>query len=448
MNTTGSSSISDRPGRAGSFGFSVWAIVAAFSTYFCMYAFRKPFTAATFDDASLTQGSALLQNIGFKTLLVTSQLAGYTLSKFLGIKFVSEMPASRRVAGILLLIGTAEAALFLFAITPPPWNFIWMFMNGLSLGMVFGLVLAFLEGRQVTEALTAGLCASFILASGVVKSVGRRLIEDGVSEFWMPFWTGMIFVPPLLVGVWMLSRIPQPSETDVAHRARRPPMTRSERRAFLRRHATGLSGLLFIFVLLTVLRSIRDDFAVEIWKNLGIDRKPDVFARSEFWVMIAVTAVSGAAIVIRNNRVAFLTSLMLVGLGFALILATVSGHRAGWLSPFPFMVLLGLGMYVPYVIFHTTIFERLIAASRETGNLGYLMYLADSLGYLGYVVLMIAKNCMSEDMNYLRLLNDASVLISVVALAVLAVVAVHYSRRLSRVNPAPGMIPAAAVPDD
>ena len=225
-------------------------------------------------------------------------------------------------------------------------------------------------------------------------------------------------------------------------------MTRSERRAFLRRHATGLSGLLFIFVLLTVLRSIRDDFAVEIWKNLGIDRKPDVFARSEFWVMIAVTAVSGAAIVIRNNRVAFLTSLMLVGLGFALILATVSGHRAGWLSPFPFMVLLGLGMYVPYVIFHTTIFERLIAASRETGNLGYLMYLADSLGYLGYVVLMIAKNCMSEDMNYLRLLNDASVLISVVALAVLAVVAVHYSRRLSRVNPAPGMIPAAAVPDD
>jgi hypothetical protein len=31
----------------GGWVFSAWCLVAAFGTYFCMYAFRKPFTAAT-----------------------------------------------------------------------------------------------------------------------------------------------------------------------------------------------------------------------------------------------------------------------------------------------------------------------------------------------------------------------------------------------------------------
>ena len=39
------------------------AAAAAFAAYFCMYAFRKPFTAATFEGLSLW-------GLGFKTVLV------------------------------------------------------------------------------------------------------------------------------------------------------------------------------------------------------------------------------------------------------------------------------------------------------------------------------------------------------------------------------------------
>ena len=55
------------------------------------------------------------------------------------------------------------------------------------------------------------------------------------------------------------------------------------------------------------------------------------------------------------------------------------------------MVLTGLGLYLPYVLVHTTLFERLMAVTRDGGNLGFLMYLADSAGYMGYVGLMLAK---------------------------------------------------------
>ena len=36
--------------------------------------------------------------------------------------------------------------------------------------LVFGLVLGFLEGRRMTEAFVAGLCASFILADGITTT--------------------------------------------------------------------------------------------------------------------------------------------------------------------------------------------------------------------------------------------------------------------------------------
>ena len=81
-----------------------------------------------------------------------------------------------------------------------------------------------------------------------------------------------------------------------------------------------------------------------------------------------------------------------------------------------FMVLLGLGMYIPYVAFHTTVFERMIAAFRETGTIGYLMYLADAIGYLGYVSVMIFRNTTSGELDFLNLLIWISVAVAVISL--------------------------------
>ncbi len=391
-----------------------------------MYAFRKPFTAGTFETITFA-------GLAFKPILIAAQVAGYTLSKFLGIKYVSEMPANRRAIGIVLLIGIAELALLLFAITPPPYNFVMLFLNGLPLGMVFGLVLAFLEGRRMTEALAAGLCASFIVSSGIVKSVGRYLIEmAGVSEFWMPFLTGLIFIVPLLVFVWMLNHIPAPSSEDILHRSERIPMNRDDRRAFFKRHAFGLIGLISIYILLTVMRSMRDDFAVEIWRDLGEVGEPSIFARSEMLVMLGVVVVNGAAITISSNRRAFLSALMLVTSGYAVILITLYAYWNNWVSAFPFMVFAGFGMYVPYVAFHTTLFERLIAVFRERGTIGYLMYLADATGYLAYVGLIICKNLLPATVNFLQLFMASSLLIAAVSAIMTIALMAYYHRRIPR----------------
>jgi hypothetical protein len=291
--------------------------------------------------------------------------------------------------------------LLLFALVPAPWNFICLFVNGLPLGMVFGLVLGFLEGRRATEVLAAGLCASFILADGVTKSVGSYLLVAGVDEFWMPFGAGAVFAVPLLVFVSMLAQIPSPTENDELHRSRRTPMTREDRRLLFLKYATGLTMLVGVYLLLTILRSVRADFAPEIWKGLGQAAPPALFVRSEIYVMFGVVIINGLAAIIIDNRRAFFAAMAASITGFCLVVLTLIGLKNVWFGGFQFMVLIGLGLYLPYVAVHTTIFERLIAMTGEKGNIGFLMYLADSFGYLGYIAVMLARGTSKSNAGFL-----------------------------------------------
>lgn len=390
---------------------SAWALVAAFGAYFCMYGFRKPFTAATYEEQTLWWG------FGYKAVLVTAQVLGYTLSKFIGIRVIAQMRPEHRARTLWLFVGLAQAALLLFALVPAPWNCLCLFLNGLPLGMVFGLVLGWLEGRRVTEVLTAGLCASFILADGVTKSVGAYLLAAGVPPFWMPFAAGLVFALPFGLFVWMLQRIPPPTTYDIAQRNERLPMTRAERRALFAKYAMGLSLLIGVYLLLTILRSVRADFAPEIWQGLGFTGQPTVFTRSELFVMFGVVVANGLAVLIRNNRRAFFTAISISLFGFVLAGVALLGWRRGWFDGFAFMVLIGLGLYLPYVAVHTTVFERLLAMTGDKGNLGFLMYLADAFGYLGYVAVMLGRNVVPTNQSFVEFF--VWVAGSVTALAVL-----------------------------
>lgn len=113
--------------------FTLVATVAAFGAYTAMYAFRKPFSAATFSGQEIG-------GVPLKVLLVVAQLVGYTCSKFLGIKVVSEAGAGRRIALVAGLIGVAFVPLILLPWVPPWARVACLFVNGLPLGMIWGLI--------------------------------------------------------------------------------------------------------------------------------------------------------------------------------------------------------------------------------------------------------------------------------------------------------------------
>jgi len=404
---------------------TVFIMTAAFITYCSMYAFRKPFTAATFEGLTVW-------GIDLKIVLVSSQVIGYMLSKFIGIYVVSSMPSSKRILFIVLLLGISWLSLLGFAMVPVRYMWIMMFLNGLPLGMIWGLVFSFLEGRRNTELLGAGMSASFIVSSGLVKSVGKTLVEDfSVTENWMPFITGSLFIPLLFLGIWMLSRINPPDEMDIASRSERVPMSGKDRTHFLRSFAFGIIWVVIIYVALSIYRDLRDNFAVELWDQLGYANRSSILLVAEIPISVAVLIITAFMVLIKRNSTAFYSTLgMIFGGGVLLIITTILFVN-NLISPAFWMILSGFGLYLSYVSYHTMLFERWIAMFRIKSNIGFLMYLADSFGYMGSVLVLFGKNIFQPNLNWLSFMTKFSYVTGGL-IVVLSIVSVSYFKQKER----------------
>ena len=401
--------------------FIAFGAVAAFCTYACMYAFRKGITAVIFEGMSYA-------GISYKIWLITAQVLGYAVSKRIGVKVVSEMRPAQRALYILIFIGLAELALLGFALTPPPYNIVFLFLNGLPLGMVYGIMLGFLEGRRQTDALVAGLTASFIFASGFVKTVALTIRSAwGVSEFWLPFVTGLLFVVPLLISVWMMTLLPPPSPEDRDLRTERRPMNQTERRHFLQTFSVGLTTLIVSYVLLSAFRDFRDNFAPEILSAVGITN-PSIFAKTETTVALGILVVMGALQLIKDNFLAFRLINIVMLLSAVLIGVSTWFFQQGILSPGTWFTLVGLGLYGAYVPCNGLYFERLVASFRYVSTVGFIVTLADYYGYMGSVAVVLYKNFGQPNISFLDFFIYSAYVISVVY-GVLIVVSFGYFQR-------------------
>jgi hypothetical protein len=363
---------------------SVLAAIAAFGTYTSMYAFRKAFAAGTFSGQQYF-------HVDYKVWLVIAQIIGYTLSKFYGIKFISELKENQRAKSILVLISIAWLALFLFAIIAAPYNIVCLLLNGFPLGMIWGLVFSYLEGRKSTEFMAAVLSISLIFASGFVKTVGRILMSScHVNEYWMPFVTGALFVIPLVLFVFCLEFMPAPTAEDVKLRTERLPMNAAERKNFLLRFLPGIILTLIIYVLLTVMRDVRDNFEVEIWAGLGV-KDNTIYTKIDTLISIIVLIAMSLLILVKKNLRAFSLIHIMIIFGCLLIGAGTLLYTTGIISQMAWMIMVGIGLYLGYVPYNAIFFERMIASFHYRSNVGFLMYVSDSMGYLASVSILLAK---------------------------------------------------------
>lgn len=386
--------------------FVLNASLASFGVYFCMYAFRKPFSVATFEGLEIF-------HIDYKIILIIAQVLGYVLSKFIGIKVVSELKASQRAYYLLTLILIAELALVLFAVVPRPYNIIFMFINGIPLGMIWGIVFSYLEGRKFTEILGVALSTSFIVSSGVVKSMGLFVMSSwGFSEFWMPAITGLLFVLPLLFFTWLLEKIPNPTKEDIELRSERIPMTGKDRKNLLIQFLFPITIWVLFYTVLTAFRDFRDNFARELWDSIGFKGDISVYSSSETLVAFIVLVVLAAAFYFKDNMKALFFYQILLLLGSVSIGLSTFLFHTGNISPFTWMIVSGFGLYICYVPFNCLFFDRFIGAFKIKGNAGFLIYIADSFGYLGSVSVLLYKNFGQAGLSCLEFFVKGSYLVA------------------------------------
>lgn len=407
---------------------SLFAACMAFLTYSSMYAFRKPFAAAIF-------GGEEYFGLDLKVWLIMAQTFGYMASKFYGIKMISELKPERRSFLILSLVGVSWLGLLGFALLPAPFNILSMMVNGFPLGLIWGLVFHYLEGRRFTEMMGSVLAVSFVFSSGVVKSIGKYLMDEWqVSERWMPFFTGGLFIPLLVVAVVLLNQIPPPDKNDIELRALRTPMSKRERKIFFKEFRPGILILVLVYVVLTALRDIRDNFAVEIWAAMRVNVQPGLLTRTEIPITLVLLIMMALLVLVKNNKKALYLYHWIIIAGLGLAIGSTLMMQLNLITPFLWVVCTGTGIYMGYIPFNCLLFDRLISTFKSAGNVGFLMYLADSFGYLGSVMIIAIKQFgMLQDMSW-HVFYTQGILILLSAGMGMMFITLYYFKRKTREN--------------
>ncbi len=413
--------------------FALYTALIAFTAYSAMYGFRKPFAAAAFEGQWF-----LGSTVALKTAFIISQILGYTVSKYIGVKVCSEVLPDRRGWLLIRMILVSQAGLLLFAVVPGEWKVVAMFLNGLPLGMVWGLVVSYLEGRRCSDFVMAALCGSFIVSSAAVKDVGRWLMRDwGISETWMPAATGFLFLPVFALAVYLLASLPAPNDLDLAVRAPRGPMDRQARHAFMRRYAPGLVLLFVFYFFLMAYRDFRDNYGVEIFRSLGYGAdQTGLFTRAETPVAVGSLIVLALLNTVKNNRLALVLAFGFMTLGMLVLLGSTVAKDRQMIGGLAWMVATGLGTYLAFAPINAVLFERLMAATGSAGTAVFGIQLADAIGYTGSVIVQLNKDLGSPRETHLAYFSHFSLAMGIGGF-ILAVCGALYFHRATRPAPPP-----------
>jgi hypothetical protein len=232
--------------------------------------------------------------------------------------------------------------------------------------------------------------------------VGAYLIHNwNVSEFWMPFVASCLFLIPLLIFLYLIDKLPAPSPLDEALRTKRQPMDAADRKRFLKAFLPGIILFVLAYTLLTTFRELRGNFSSDVWKSLGYADSPEIYSQTETPISIVVLIIIGSLMIIKQNKAALMINHIIIFFGMILIGAATLLFQKNMIDAPMWMTLMGTGLYLGYVPFNSVFFDRLIATFQYAGTVGFIMYVADSFGYLGSVGVLFFKEFSYSKISWL-----------------------------------------------
>ena len=399
----------------------LWAGGAALLSYSLVYALRKPYTAAAFEGLTFFGSD-------YKVAVTTIQILGYVIAKFFGIKIISELKRENRFRFFVASAVLAEAALVGFGLLPAPYNVVAMFVNGLSLGCMWGVIFSFIEGRKVTDILASLLGVSMVFSSGVAKSFGLfAMNEMQIDQFWMPAAIGGIALPLLVLMGYLLKCLPHPTDEDIALRNERVTLDGRGRRELFNQYAPILTLLFIGNFMLLMLRDIKEDFLVNI---IDMSNQSSwMFARIDTIVTLIILAVFALFVFSRSNIKALLLLMCLVVAGCVTMTYVSYNYESLDLSPVTWLFVISLSLYIAYLTFQTIFFDRFIACFRIKGNVGFFIAMIDFIGYMGTVTLLSVKELFNIDVEWFALFNHIACVVGAVCTLLFTVAGVLIYKR-------------------
>lgn len=245
----------------------------------------------------------------------------------------------------------------------------------------------------------------------------------------MPSAVGACFLPVSFVSIWLLSRLPDPDEADVAARIEREPMDGSQRASFVLRYLFGLALVFLVYFFITAFRDFRDNYSQEIFRALGYGDEPGIFSKSEVPVTFGVGFALAMLNLIKDNRHGLVGAFAIMACGTVLLGGGTLLFDAGLISGLAWMILTGLGGFLTYVPFGSVLFDRMIASTRTIGTAVFAIYVADAIGYTGSIGLMLYKDLYQPEMPRLEFFRGLTYFMSLFGTACLFLSCLYFWRK-------------------
>src|SRR5450755_1985575 len=141
-------------------------------------------------------------------------------------------------------------------------------------------------------------------------------------------------------------------------------------------------------------RDIRDNFIADMWIENGYGNQPSLFTKTETPVSVILLLLMGSMILVRNNL-----------------------------------------LYTTYIPFNCIFFERLIATFKHPGNVGFLIYVADSFGYLGSVVVLFAKEIFKVKLRWSSFYSQGVVALSILGIGGTILSLIYFTMKFKKTIP-------------
>jgi MFS family permease len=416
----------------------IFLVLFGLFNYASVYFIRVPAFVASYE------GDTVAGTIDLKTAMAIAQLLGFGLGKIPALKYASQL-GRERIPGALLVFGVAAVLVQLIFFTLLGSIEVWrpfmqvtsVFVAAFITSPVYGLLVTFFEGRRSSEALLAGFELSYVISGGLAKSGGAVLLETyDISPQWMVSIAALLALPVYIVTLILLSAMPSPSPADVRHRNKRNPASSHERWAFIHRWYPGLIAITLQFIVLSGFRSFRDFFAPEVFRELlgQGNVSPAVYSQSETIVSIATLAVTGAMYRVQDNRRAFFSMLclMLLGAGGLILFGTMFRHVIG---PLPWMITIGVGLFLGYVPPGPMLYDRLMAASHTSHSTIFLVYIMEGTGDLCSMGFMLYKQFGAHTSTYVGFLVTLAYTVATLSIVLISFAILYFHRALAVVHP-------------
>ncbi len=126
---------------------------------------------------------------------------------------------------------------------------------------------------------------------------------------------------------------------------------------------------------------------------------------------------------------------LIVMAGFALAGISSLLFVFDMLNPVYWITLTGMGLYMGYIPYNCVLFERFIATFRFTGNVGFLIYIADSFGYLGSVGVILTKAILGANnipLQWTAMYSNSVMILSVFGIAGTILSMIYFRKKAVR----------------